>query len=197
MKIPNDYEMTSTFANGSATIPAGGYVCRIVEATENDQYGYLELKVDISEGEYKDYYAERYANQIAKGNSKPYFGGTLRLYPSKRDGSTNPMFKGAITSIEESNNVKLVKNGELELAALTGLYVGVLFGNCPYAAMNDQTRKYEKRDIIKPVMCMSVERIHSGRFTIPKERPMSDRDRALMGFKEAPAQQNDYDDLPF
>ena len=84
-------------------LPAGGYVCKIVNAVEhtNDMTGNKSLKVlvDIAEGQFKEYFKKAYDNNTNPekrwdNNSTKYIGlGEKSL----------PFFKGFITAVENSN----------------------------------------------------------------------------------------------
>lgn len=62
MQKPNDYETTAIYGDFKA-LPSGGYVCRImgVEETKSQRNNdMLKISLDIFEGEYKGYYADKY-----------------------------------------------------------------------------------------------------------------------------------------
>lgn len=74
-------------------LPAGPYVARITEATDNDQREYVEVVFDIAEGEHKGFYGDEW------GQSHPY---AHHFFMSYRDTALG-MLKGRLQAIQESN----------------------------------------------------------------------------------------------
>ena len=94
MKQFNDYKETQAITE-RPKIPAGAYICVIKNAEikeYNGQYGNyekLEISVDVTEGEYKDFYANDYRSQ--QGEDKRWRG-VLRLNVPSDDGSDYDAF---------------------------------------------------------------------------------------------------------
>lgn len=105
MKKWNGYETTQVRGE-KRKLPAGAYVCKIIDANE-EVYGWGNVVVihfDIAEGHYKNFYLEQYEKQ--KGDKK--WKGTYRLTCPKDDGSEKDErikknFKTFIHHIEKSN----------------------------------------------------------------------------------------------
>ncbi|MEG2303771.1 MAG: hypothetical protein RSC14_13050 [Niameybacter sp.] len=101
----NGYETTQVMG-AKKKLPAGGYICKVMEAKE-EVYGWgsvLVISFDIAEGEYKNFYREQYEKQ--NGNKK--WKGTYRVNCPKDDGSekdekTKKNFKTFMHHVEVSN----------------------------------------------------------------------------------------------
>lgn len=153
MLKPINWDSTKAIKGGEsmARVPAGGYVCRIMHVFDMQDKQYLKIELDIAEGEYKGVYSDRYAK----------FGGNwpcsrISSYKDKALG----MFKGFITSVEESNDRYQFNFDE---QTLVGKMVGVVFGDEEY--LTDQG---EMKTICKPQFFRSVSAIRSGDFEIPQ-----------------------------
>lgn len=85
------------------TLPAGAYVCKIVNAVDyvSEQTGNKSLKVmvDIADGEFKDYFKQRYDNN--QNADKKWDNNACKYLGLGETGI--PFFKGFITSVENSN----------------------------------------------------------------------------------------------
>lgn len=119
--------------NGSQMLPKGLYIAKImnvkVEGDEPDQR--LVLRLEITEGEYANYYTERYQSDLARGNmfGVAKYKGDFRIQIPNED---NPKrqhydwdlrtFQNAIWAIEDSNERF---HWEWKEAALKGLAVGI------------------------------------------------------------------------
>lgn len=85
------------------TLPAGKYVCQIVQVTvTQDQKGREQMAIlfDIAEGEHKGYYDRMFQGAKRNNASQAKWKGTFRQLTQ---GNSLPFFKGVITSIEKSN----------------------------------------------------------------------------------------------
>jgi len=99
-------------SNKPRMLPAGPYVAVIravkVDGEEPDQS--LILRLDVSEGEYKDYFANRYKRESESGKYEPKYKGDFRLRIPNPD-NTKAMypesdlrnFNDAMYRIESSN----------------------------------------------------------------------------------------------
>lgn len=131
MKKWNGYETTEVMGT-KRKLPAGGYVCRIMEAEEKE-YGWgsvLNILFDIAEGQYKGFYSEQYEKQTKDKKWK----GVYRLNVPKDDGSEKDerlkkAFKTFIHHIESSNQGYKWDWNE---AALKGKLFGGVFGEKEY-----------------------------------------------------------------
>ena len=183
MKPFKNYESTQTFSS-RPTLPAGGYVCKIMNAEEkvyksskgkNDTFSKLEISFDIIEGEYSGFFASDYRSQQ---NEDKKWKGVLRMSVPSDDGTEmdekiKSMFKTNITAIEESNSGY---HWDWNEKALKGLVVGCLF--------QSQEWEWEGKSGWKsqPYGFIDAEKIRSGDFKVPKPKPLKN------GGKSVPAQ---------
>ncbi|MGL5676462.1 MAG: hypothetical protein ACRDDX_08610 [Cellulosilyticaceae bacterium] len=131
MKKWNGYETTQVIGE-KKKLPAGAYVCHIVDARE-EVYGWgstLVVSFDIAEGEHKDFYKQQYKTQ--KNDKK--WKGTYRVNCPKDDGSEQDEklkknFKTFMSHIEKSNNGYLWNWDE---GTLKGKLFGGIFGEKEY-----------------------------------------------------------------
>ena len=98
-------EQTTIAGEGNRLEP-GNYLCKILGvACKNDKNGnpMLVLQYDIAEGDYKDYYqnlhkTKKESNPDAKYKANHYQGMT---------GEGRKFYKGLLTALEKSNDIKL------------------------------------------------------------------------------------------
>lgn len=96
--------------SGSAKLPKGAYVCKILgvklnEASEGKS-GFLQVQFDIAEGDYKGFFKKQYDENA---NEDKKFKGKTTIYLPKDDGSekdgwTKTAFARWTDSLEASNN---------------------------------------------------------------------------------------------
>lgn len=166
MKKWNGYE-TTQIVGAKKKLPAGGYVCRIIDAKE-ETYGWgsvLVISFDIAEGEYKNFYREQYEKQ----NGTKKWKGTYRLNCPKDNGDpkderTKKTFKTFIYHIEQSNQGYKWDWNE---GNLKGKLFGGIFGEKEYEVDGNSgfytTIRYttdinslENAQIPKPIMLNKV-----------------------------------------
>ena len=126
----------------------GGYVCRILEATDDPQKEYLRIVYDIAEG----IEAGRYKDESPENVYRHSF---IRSYKEKAQG----MFKSFINAVENSNE-KYSWNWKEE--TLKGKLVGLVFGYEQYEA-NDGTVK----ERLRVASTKSADAIRNGDFRTP------------------------------
>ena len=186
-----DYAITEAYGD-YATLPKGGYVLKIMGVSQktNSLGAYLQIGMDIAEGEYKDFFAEQYKNDTR--SEKKWGCNFLLSLPkddgSEKDGWTKRSFKTFTTALEDSN-----KNYHFDWDEnkFKGLLIGGLFNE----------REYNKNDgsIGKSTNLQKVcaaEKIRTGDFKLPDdkliERTAANSD---MGFVNVPEGTNE--ELPF
>jgi len=194
MLKPINWDNTKAVKGGEsmARIPAGGYVCKIIHVNDVADKQYLKIDLDIVEGEYKGVFSDRYTRF---GGNWPCF--RICSYKDKAVG----MFKGFITSVEESNDHFQFNFDE---QTLVNKMVGVLFGEEEYIS-NDG----EIRTNCKPQFFRSVAAIRSGDFEVPAPKKL-DPSKGVPVIRvpkaaavdvpypaEDPFAQHDNDDIPF
>lgn len=186
-----DYATTEAYGD-YATLPKGGYVLKIMGVSQktNSLGAYLQIGMDIAEGEYKDFFAEQYKNDTR--SEKKWGCNFLLSIPkddgSEKDGWTKRSFKTFTTALEDSN-----KNYHFDWDEnkFKGLLIGGLFNE----------REYNKNDgsIGKSTNLAKVcaaEKIRKGDYKLPDdkliERTAANSD---MGFVNVPEGTNE--ELPF
>lgn len=151
-------------------LPAGGYVCNIVDAEitksskGNDM---LVLYVDIADGEYRGYFKQA-LDRVKNFNSDIRWDNTgiYRQLILTKDNKIAPFFKGLIGVIEKSNDDFVTNFNDFEPADLKGKFIGVIFGEEEYVKPKDQT--VGTRTFAKTVA--DVHNIWEGKFTVPKKK---------------------------
>lgn len=171
MKPVNNWDQVKA-ASDRQQLPKGGYVCRIMNSeikTYNGTKGTfdcLEISIDVSEGEFKDFYAANYRGQNQE-NKK--WRGVLRLYVPNDDGSdmdewNKSKLKAATNAVEDSNQGY---HWDWNEAGLKGKLVGCLIRN--------EEWEYNGRTgwNTKPFKFVPVSDIKNGKFEIPKDKPLN------------------------
>lgn len=178
MRKPNNYENTS--AGESKRLPAGGYICSIVSAEETKSRAgrpMLKVELEIAEGDYKGWFNEVWtAKKLAAFPNEAKYPneGTAYVLAEDSAGNCSRNFKQFCTALEDSGNI--VWDGG-ELADLTGSVVGVIFRR--------EENEYNGKRYwqTKPLSFRSIETIHSGKFTVPEDKPMAEAEPQYKGFK--------------
>lgn len=125
MKKPDGYDEAEAYTgeyDGPGPLPAGLYICRIMQAVEEMKNGkrFLTIGFDIVEGDYAGYYKAAY-NMDTKADKK-----WRGKYSQYMDGKGTPYLKGMITSIERSNPGFAFKWGENAENTLKGKKFGAV-----------------------------------------------------------------------
>lgn len=177
MKKFNNWENVKA-ASEFVPLPAGGYIVELKNAKvkeyknqNGDAFERFEIAIDIADGEFKDYYANDYCNQT---NEDKKWKGVLRLYMPKEDGSeqdewTKSRFKSFIEAVEDSNPGF---HWDWDESKLRGKKIGCLF-RLEEWEYNGKTGKKAQ-----PFKAVSVEKIKSGNFKIPKEKLLEKNESA-------------------
>ena len=175
------------------TLPAGGYVAKILDAKEvTYTWGsVLVISFDITEGQYRDFFANDYR---ANSNEDKKWRGTYRLNVPKDDGTekdgwTKNTFNGAMWAIEESNPGYRWAWDE---NSLKGKAVGVIF----------REKEWEKDGksgwFTECGMLETVDKIRSGDFKPLKPKALPEKPVAAPAWSPAGAAIDISDgDLPF
>ena len=163
MKKPRNYDTAETITAGKR-IPAGGYVCKIINVKEQvSQSGkdMLVLAFDIAEGDYKDYYKEGYEKNTSE--DKKWRGNFYMMVPeedAELDSWQLRRFKTNISKFEDSNSGYHFDWEHPE--KMTGLLIGMIFGEEEYID-GQGASKFS----VKPKQLELVDTIRSGDFDIP------------------------------
>ena len=185
MLKPNDFEEVQGFGDFKP-LPPGGYVCKIMEVKETLSQStareMLVISIDIAEGEYKGYYADKY--RAKQGENKVWEGRVFQLTKDK-DGKTSKGFKTFVTAVRESNpgfepawsnDTKVFEN------SFKGKLVGGVF----------RREEYEKKDksgqptgetawSSKCFMFRSVDAVRKG-IDVPEDKPLPPKTQSIGGF---------------
>ena len=174
------------------TLPAGGYVAKIMDATViNYDWGdVLKVNFDIAEGEYKGFFATDYRNNT---NDDKKWRGTYRInIPNESNqyfDSQRKSFNNFIACLEETNNGF---HWAWDETALKGKGIGVLFRNKEWEYNGSTGWTTE---------CCAVttaKDIREGNFKLPKDKPLKAKETAsATSFSNAFTAVDDDADLPF
>lgn len=208
IKKPRGWEqITPASPNGIEKIPAGGYVCKIVKAvvTPTAKGGeMLECSFDIAEGDFKDYYTNRFKADTASNDpsKKAKWRGILRCVLPE-DGNENDwkarQLKALAESAEKSN---AGYTWTFDENTLRGLTIGVLYRDEEY-----DYKGYHGFSA-RPYLAIPADDARAGNFELPKAKTLSP-DAGYAQFTPVPQYQQqpiagagapvDYDDseLPF
>lgn len=154
-------------------LPVGGYVMRIMgaEVKENRIGQYVQVSMDIAEGQYKDFFANDYR---AQDQDKKWHCNYLLNVPlddgSEKDGWTKRRFKTFTEALEASNDGY---HFDWDEKKFKGLMIGGLFNTREYKT-NDGRRG---RSTNLAQVC-SVEKIRTGKFKIPKDQLLKEESDA-------------------
>lgn len=167
IRKPNNWEQVQEYSVREK-LPVGAYVCKVKQVTlqQNSTGQVMCILYDIAEGDYTGFYQRDFAGQT-NGTEKKWRG-VLRVWLPKDDGttkdeSTKRMFKGMVTSFEESNPGYRWNWDE---NSLVGKTVGIIYRN--------EQWEYNGKGgwAAKPLRCMSAAKVRSGDFTIPADKPL-------------------------
>lgn len=176
--------MLQSFSNveeakgGFEQLPEGAYVMRIVRADDHDREQYLNVRYEVAEGAYKDFFANSsdWAHETRiyyKGNAAGMF---KRFYMNiSRD---NPNFQ--LAQFEANTN---------QVGLFDGMLFGAVVGTRKY--LNDKGEPREAREIC--ATCQ-IDDVRSGRHPKPKTRVTPERE-AYDKMQNAPVTVIDPNDL--
>jgi hypothetical protein len=155
MNKPIGYDEAVAMIPGEGRqIPPGGYIGKIVNATETTSKNGNEmivLDVDVAEGEYRNFYRDRYE---ARQTEEQSWGAIVRQVT---EGASLPMFKGLATSVEMSNPGFTFPFKPRKITELIGKKIGLVFGREEYI---NSAGEYKMATRVRNVR--SVEAIKKG-----------------------------------
>lgn len=150
-------------------LPAGGYEAKIINAKvvsydgSNGSYERLEIAVDITAGEYKDYYKQDFDSNTRDDKK---WRGVARFYVPTDDGSekdeyTKSVLKSVTDALEDSNKDY---HWDWDETKLKGLKVGIL--------VRDKEYEIDGKHGFSPEIFRftDINRIKEGKFTVPKQK---------------------------
>lgn len=147
-------------------LPMGGYLCRIMKAEVTQTRSGDEMLVvnfDITDGEYKDYYANEYRSQQSEDKR---WKGVIRYFLPKEDGSekdawTKSRFKAFTDALEESNSGYI---WEWKEESLKGKKIGMVTRNEEWD-YNGKTGF-----TVRPYNFVTTDKIVKGTYKLPKDK---------------------------
>lgn len=150
-------------------LPAGPYVVRVVEATDNDAKQYVEVVYDIAEGPHAGYYGDPW------GKSHPY---AHHFFMSYKDSALG-MLKGRLEAFQQSNP------GFDPFAAWDAGRLDMFVSRA--VGVNLQEEEYERRDgetgtRLNVCQVMDAQRVRDGKV---KARPKKTLDGGRGGSNHA------------
>ena len=152
--------------NSFERLPAGGYVCRILEVkvdkTQNNRQ-YIKLRFDIAEGEYAGFFQKRW-NADAQSQYTRKWKGVYKIFLPVFNGNNDTymndiaIYKGRINTIARCNNLPEpnVEQG-YDPDIFKNCLVGILFRDSMYMG----------NSFTEPAFLEDVQKIRSGDFEIP------------------------------
>lgn len=150
MKKPENYDTTEAMTGEFKQLPPGAYNCIIRDAHEiTSQSGknMLQLRLDIADGEYKDYFKNQYISAGKKYGDAKWRG----IYNQLTEGDSLGYFKGLIQDIETSNPGYKFNFDE---KTLINRQIGGVFGREQYRNTNG-----ELKFAVKCLYCVDRPRV--------------------------------------
>ena len=193
MKKPSNWNDVKA-AGERVKLPAGGYEAKIINAKvvnydgSNGSYERLEIAVDITAGEYKDYYKQDFDSNTRDDKK---WRGVARFYVPTDDGSekdeyTKSVLKSVTDALEDSNKDY---HWDWDETKLKGLKVGIL--------VRDKEYEIDGKHGFSPEIFRftDINRIKEGKFTVPKQKLLngsSSTSGASSGTDSAASSNSDY-----
>ena len=194
MKKPSNWNDVKA-AGERVKLPAGGYEAKIINAKvvnydgSNGSYERLEIAVDITAGEYKDYYKQDFDNNTRDDKK---WRGVARFYVPTDDGSekdeyTKSVLKSVTDALEDSNKGY---HWDWDETSLKGLKVGIL--------VRDKEYEVDGKHGFSPEIFRftDINRIKEGKFTVPKQKLLKESSgtsaAASSGSDSAASSDDDY-----
>ena len=155
-------EAATQSGESSFDLPAGGYICKIVEPILNDGDGKanIELHVDISDGEYAGYF-QRLSDRFG-------FWGLRGWMSFKEDQLAR--FQQTCVALCNSNpglEFNPFAPGGVDIDVLKGKIIGVVIGKEEYRSNSGDIR--EKNSVSRFI---EVEKIKNKKFKIPETKKL-------------------------
>jgi len=197
MKGLDDYSSIPEYTD-NVKLPAGAYEITIIRAEEKSERtgDQLCLLFDISDGEYKNYYVDKFNADKKNFPKDAKYKGVLRLwYPNggQYDDSNKKRMKTTLERIKQSNNLRIDFSKDCDGAALKGCKVGMIFREqeWSYNGMTGMTAQ--------PYQVITLDALRNGNFTLPNPKYLSqsDNDNYVPNNNFVPLAKPEPDDLPF
>lgn len=175
IRKPEGYDEAQAYTGESMQLPAGLYVCKVVQAHEGTtEWGREQfiLLYDVAEGNHADFYRKQYEAARRNGQDAKWKG----VHRQYMDGASVPFFKGLITSIEKSNaGFRFPFESENNEKTLVGKKFGAVMGREEF-----ETSDGKRRFATKIFQVRSVDGLKDAK--IPEDKLLDDRQQ---GAKQA------------
>ena len=185
-----DYDKTQSYQDREE-LPVGAYIMKIMgaEVKENKVGQYVQISMDVAEGQYKDFFANDYRSQDR--DKKVWHCNYLLNVPkddgSEKDGWTKRRFKTFTEALEASNNGY---HFDWDEKKFKGLSIGGLFNRREWSFDNRTGMSTNFAQVC------SVEKVRSGKYKIPKDQYLKGHEEKSDADDSGFAVVHD-DDLPF
>lgn len=170
---PQGYDESPAYTGEVMQLPAGCYVCKILDVKQDQYNGHdrFVMQFDIDEGEHKGFYQKQHS-QAKQTNPNFKYKGEHR---QNMDGPGLPFFKGLITSIEKSNVGFVFPFGQQgNEKTLVGKRFGALMGREEFL-----TSDGKKRMATKIVQIRSVEGLKDAK--VPEDKLLEENAGSVSG----------------
>ncbi len=172
-------------------LPKGGYVCKILAVEQKESRNgnpFLELSLDIAEGEYVGFFADDYNKQ--SGERKWRFTHRLMIPTDGCKPFTTQLFKTFNTYVEDSNPGWRF-DWDADEKQYRGKMIGVLVNEKEYRKRNGGVGT-----ITNIARIVKTSTIRNGSYTIPNDIRLENNSNNDSDFVAVSDAVND-DDLPF
>ena len=169
MKIGNWTTVDAATVGGGGQLEPGGYVVRIDKVIDHESDGYVDLVIDIAEGEHAGMYAGLPESDDWRHTYRRYY-----------EGNAAPFFKQFLEALEISNRGKFdiaTWEKECDEQQFVGLELGVVFQKRLYTK---QSGKNKGKDgwSLNWFSSIPAQDVRNGEFTVPadddkREKPAS------------------------
>jgi len=174
----------SVVQEAGVRLPAGGYVCKIVNVLDFPDKEYLRICYDIAEGSYTGY-LDQLSQQLSF-----WPGDFIRSYKAR----ALYFFKSFLDLVKQSNETFPYDGHNFsDEKILLNMYVGLVLGHEEYIATTDQTT----RTRLYVANIQTVQSIRENKFKIPELKTLAiPNDSAHVGQSDFSSQDSE-DGLPF
>lgn len=191
----SNYDTTQAYTD-TEQLPRGGYVCKITGAkVEEGDYGQrIKVAFDIEEGEYAEYFKNKYERNTNEDKKWPgvYSLNVPKDDGSEQDGWAKRRFKTFTNALEDSNSGY---HFDWDETKFKGKLIGIIFNYREYS-FNGQTGMTPNAAKVA-----SVSDIRENKFKLPKDRYLSNgsgqqaTQDEINGFMNIPA--GNEEEIPF
>lgn len=158
MRKPEGYDEAVVY-NSYNKLPVGAYEVKILDAIVREENGYekIILRIDISSGDHKNFFADDFKRQRDQDSAKPEWHG---IFKQTTSGKSVVFFKKLIQTIEKSNPNFTFNFDE---STLKDKKLGMIFDT-----VNFTSKKTNKpSSYVGAVEPITLADLQSGNFEIP------------------------------